>query len=121
MEEHLKVYFYTVDVVSKVATAPPESQLRKDEEQKFWQLYHGSLVLVEDEYLRLSKAEFANCLQDVEFICAQSEFDKDAQLRVLASSFANTARKSLANNWGVEPSNTYTPSTGREDWKKIDK
>jgi len=100
-KNHVKVYFDTVDVVSRIATSPPKSQLRKDEEQKFLQLFHGSLVLVEDDDLRQLKVDFANCLQGVVEICT-TELDKDTHLKELSQSFANIARTSLERKGKAE-------------------
>jgi hypothetical protein len=107
LEKHLNVYLESVDAVSKIATIPPESQLRKDAEEKFRQLFNGSMILVEDAELNSSKVAISDCLDELERVCAESESGKKAQLEKLSQSFASNVKKSLATQWGIELKDTY--------------
>lgn len=106
LEKHLNVYLDSVDAISKIATASsPES--RKSAEEKFRQLFNGSMILVEDTELTKSKVAVLDCINEVERVCAESESGKIARMEELSQSFAINVKKSLSEQWGIDLKDTY--------------
>lgn len=113
-DKQLALYFEATNVASTIATLPSADPERKDAEKRFWQLYWGPLVAVEDEGVKVAKLHFRNCLKGYDVKCL-SEPGRTDQLQSLSLALANSCRASISKSWKVELDNLYMQDVKRTD------
>jgi hypothetical protein len=96
-DEQLKLYFEATDTAAKIANLPPApagAAPAGDERDtaigRFWQLYYGSLRVVEDTTTSRAMEAFGTCLRDK---CSQTT------LKDLSLDLADACKKSVGETW----------------------
>jgi hypothetical protein len=105
-EKQINTYFEASNVAAIIATLPAGNIDRKKAEERFRQLYYGSLVLVEEEEVMKAKVKFRNCLDELDEECT-SEPSKTFRLQTLSLGLANKCRASIGTSWTVDLKNLY--------------
>jgi hypothetical protein len=103
-EQRLKLYIEAADAASTIATLPSQNSDRKKAVEKFWRLYWGPLISVEDLEDSKAMVDFGNCLEGFAEEC-RTEEERPFKLKELSFNIANQFRKSLAESWNVELKN----------------
>jgi hypothetical protein len=112
--KQIELYFDATSTAAMIATLPEDSQDRKKATERFWQLYYGPLVSVEDESVMKAKVAFGKCLDEIDIEC-ESPSVRANKLKALSLDLANSCRSSVGKNWDVELNNLYMqePPTAR--------
>lgn len=110
-DKQINLYFEATNATATIATLPAGNPERKKAEDKFWQLYYGSLVSVEDDAVMKAKVAYGNCLglgvgDETDEKC-KSEPSKTYRLRKLSLELANSCRESIGKSWTIELNNLY--------------
>jgi len=97
-DRQLSLYFDATDAAATVATLS-DGDARSDAIKKFWTLYYGPLVVVEDpENVNAKMIAFGECLTKP----GESKPHKNcsvADLRQLAIDLARSCRQSIGESW----------------------
>lgn len=104
--KQIDLYFEATSATAKIATLPDENPDRKKAVETFWQLYYGSLVTVEDEFVMKAKVAFGKCLDEIDEEC-ESPSVKSNKLKALSLELANSCRNSIGKSWNIELNNLY--------------
>ena len=105
-DKQINTYFEASNVAATIATLPATNIERRKAEERFKQLYFGSLVLVEDEDVMKAKVAFRNCLEELDEECT-SEPSKTFRLQTLSLGLANKCRASIGTSWTIDLKNLY--------------
>lgn len=104
--KEIELYFDATSTAAAIATLPEDSPDRKKAVERFWQLYHGPLVSVEDESVMKAKVAFGKCLDEIDIEC-ETPSVKSNKLKTLSLNLANSCRSSIAQSWKVDLQNLY--------------
>ena len=104
--KQIDLYFEATNTAATIATLPDENPDRKKAEEKFWQLFYGPLVSVEDESVMKAKVAFGRCLDEIDIEC-ESLPVKSSKLKTLSLELANSCRDSIGKSWNIELNNLY--------------
>lgn len=91
LDRQLALYTEATQVTAAIA-ASSEASEREVALQRFWRLYYGELVLVEDRSVEAAMVAFGRALE---------RSGETPELRQLALQLARACRESLAVSWGV--------------------
>jgi hypothetical protein len=92
LEKQIALYFDATSAVATLASSKDAAKIT-DAEERFWALYLGALVMVEDHTVEKVMVKIGNCLR---YDCPQSE------LKPLSLELAKACRTSLGDSWKVE-------------------
>ena len=106
-ERQLALSFEISDVAAAIAVLAPESQARRKAVDRFWQLYYGPAIYIEEtEQVKKGLIEFANCLEGLGD--CDSDEAKAFRLKVLSKYLTNRCRGALGLSWEVPQEDLYT-------------
>lgn len=105
-EKQITLYFEASTAAAKIATLPRDHKESKEAEERFWQLYWGPLVLVEDNDVKNAMIAYGNCLNGLTKEC-RSEDSQPSQLQSLSLDLANKFRASIGTSWDIRFDNLY--------------
>ena len=98
LKKQFELYFEAVSVVSRLANSN-HYENRKDDLQRFWQLYWGDLGMVEDPKVEQAMVEVGKILTTKdEYTLA----DKMSRLKDASLELSHCVSKSLEASWGVQ-------------------
>jgi len=99
-DKQLSLYFEATEVATKTATLPDGLEKTKAVD-KFWELYYGPLVVVEDnKNVAQAMINFGNCLGGAN--AKEPRNCSGAELRNLALELGQKCRESIADSWDVK-------------------
>lgn len=105
-EKQLGVAFEISNVAAEIATTiDPDNEARKRAEARFWQLYYGPAIFVEDENLKQAMIHFGECLVGGEG-CG-SEAEQSSRLPELSLDLTNQCRKVMGVTWQLGLQDLY--------------
>ena len=90
-ERQLEHYVEATSIASQIANASPEIDTR-EVENRFWQLYWGSLGMFEEEKVARAMVRFGEELKK----------GKTDNLKKLSLNLAHACRDSIQNQWNIE-------------------
>ena len=93
LEKQIALYFDATSAVATLASSNDAARIT-DAEERFWTLYLGSLVMVEDSSVEGVMVEIGNCLRRD---CSQDD------LKPLSLKLAKACRTSLGDSWQIKP------------------
>jgi hypothetical protein len=97
-EKQINLYFEASSAVSVMANSTDISEKRKAEE-KFWQLFYGPLVIVEDANVEKAMIAISTHLNDCR---ADPDSCQDYRLKNLSLSLASTCKESIGRSWKIK-------------------
>ena len=105
-ERQLALSFEISDVAAAIAALPPEHEGRKKAIDRFWQLYYGPAIFIEEtEVVKQGLIKFANCLEGHEG--CDSDEAKDFWLKKSSEYLTNVLRGAQGLSWEVPQENLY--------------
>lgn len=99
LEAQFELYGEAVAIASRLARAAGrDHQWKKDDLDRFWELYWGSLAMVEDAHVEGAMVIFGRSLKDN---IDRRSTDCAAKINNASLALAHAARESLEEHWGV--------------------
>jgi hypothetical protein len=95
LQKQLELYLEAAKLTSQLATIDRNHDDWRKAELRFWQIYWGELVLVEDAGVKTAMARFGDQLNAVTFAS-----DPQGALKEPAAKVAEACRKSIEESWG---------------------
>jgi len=95
LDRRLQTYLDVIQTVSLMATKSTGTDERRTATERFWALYHGPMVLVQNEKVQAEMETIAKCVRS-------HECDKESKLWTLMPPFITACRDSIAKGWGVD-------------------
>ncbi len=99
-DKQILLYTEAANATSTIANSQPETDEWKKAKNRFWQLYWGELVLVEDIDVSKAMKEFGNCLKGFGDQC-DTPAKREFTLKQLSFKLSNECRKSLVKSWSI--------------------
>ncbi len=105
-ERQLAVAFEISNTAAAIAaTIDPDNVERKKSVDRFWQLYYGPSIFVEDEPLKQAMIDFGDCLNG-QSKCG-SEAEQSARLPELSLNLTNQCRSAIGLTWQLHLDDLY--------------
>ncbi len=105
-EKQLAVAFEISNTAAAIATTlDPDNVERKKSVDRFWQLYYGPSIFVEDESLKQAMIDFGDCLNG-QNKCG-SEAEQSARLPELSLNLTNKCRSAMGLTWQLNLEDLY--------------
>ena len=88
-------YFEVVELAARLTTSLEMPQWERDK-SRFWELYYGPMILVEDQDVETAMMTFGKCLHDFDILKSTDQMkEKMKELRMLALRLSYACRDSI--------------------------